>query len=130
MAMQTPIGEMRLDGRVIVHTIDSEATPSPEDALEVQRITAELAGGEPVAVLVDMRKMAFANSEVQGMFKDDPSGLEVATALLVETPASAASATLFERYRRPERDVKIFNNEAEALAWARNQIANSDPASP
>jgi len=114
---------MRLDGRVIVHTIDSGATLSPEDALEIQRITTELAGGEPVAVLVDMRTMAFANNEVQGMFKDDPTGLEVATALLVKTPVSTASASLFKRNQRPERAVEIFNNEPEALAWARKQIA-------
>lgn len=110
---------MHLDGRVIVHVIDPQAVLSPEGAREVQRVTVELAGGVPVAVLVDMREMGFAGRDARAMFSDDLGGVELATALLVSSDISAALAGLFKKYQSPDRPVEVFSDEEEALAWAR-----------
>ncbi len=125
MASRTPIGQMHLDGRVIVHVIDSQAVLSPEGAREVQRVTVELAGGAPVAVLVDMREMEFAGRDARGMFSDDLGGVEVATALLVSSDISIALAGLFKKYQSPDRPVEVFSDEGEALAWARDRAEGS-----
>ncbi|MBK5265796.1 MAG: hypothetical protein JJE47_00025 [Acidimicrobiia bacterium] len=116
---------MHLDGRVIVHVIDSQAVLSPEDAREVQRVTVELAGSAPVAVLVDMREMEFAGRDARGMFSDDLGGVEVATALLVSSDISIALAGLFKKYQSPGRPVEVFSDEVEALAWARARAEGS-----
>lgn len=92
---------MHLDGRVIVDVMDPQAVLSPEGAREIQRVTVELAGGAPVAVLVDMREMEFAGRDARGMFSDDLGGVEVATALLVSSDTSIASQV--GRVRRASR---------------------------
>lgn len=122
MGERTPIGEMYLDGRVIVHVVDPHAVLDPDGAREVQRITVDLAAGSPVAVVVDMRGMAFAGRDVRGMFRDDLDGVELATALLVSSDISVALADLFKRYASPERPVEVFTSEDEALSWARGQV--------
>ena len=122
MSERTPVGEMHLDGRVIVHVIDPHAVLDPDGAREVQRITVDLAAGAPVAVVVDMRGMAFAGRDVRGMFSDDLDGIERATALLVNSDISLALAGLFKRYASPDRPVEVFTAEDEALSWARAQI--------
>ncbi len=121
--MRTPIGEMTRDGRVIVHRLDNEVVVTAKDAAEVQRITAELAGGEPVAVVVDMRSLGFADREVRQAFSDDIDGIEVATALLVSPALSAGLAALFSKFQEPSRPVKIFTDEAQAIEWAAEQVA-------
>ncbi|MDH5456521.1 MAG: hypothetical protein OEY37_10645 [Gammaproteobacteria bacterium] len=122
MGKRTPIGRMYLDGRVIVHTIDAHAALASDGAREIQRITVDLAAGSPVAVVVDMRRMAFAGRDVRGMFTDDLGGVEVATALLVSPGVSLALAGLFKKYAAPERPVEVFEDAVEALSWARGHV--------
>ncbi len=122
MAQRTPIGEMHLDGRVIVHTINEHAVLDFDGAREVQRITVDLADGVPVAVVVDMRGMAFAGRDVREMFSDDLDGVELATALLVTSEISVALAGLFKRHVDPDRPVEMFTDEDQALTWAKAQV--------
>ena len=121
--MRTPIGEMTLDGRVIVHRLDSEVVVTVADAVEVQRVTAELADGRPVAVVVDMRGMGYASREARDVFGDDLGGVEAATALLVSPAVSAGLASLFSKFQTPDRPVQMFTDEDEAMQWARAQVA-------
>ncbi len=122
MAQRTPIGDMHMDGRVIVHTINAHAVLDVDGAREVQRITVDLAAGAPVAVVVDMRGMAFAGRDAREMFSDDLDGVELATALLVTSDISVALAGLFKRYADPERPVEMFTDEDQALTWAKAQV--------
>ena len=60
--MRSPIGEMRpFDDGVIVHTPDEGALVDEHLAAGVLEATRTLAGGRPVSVVVDLRRVAFAD---------------------------------------------------------------------
>lgn len=120
--MRTPIGEMTLDGRVIVHRLDPKVVVNLRDTDAVKQATIELAAGEPVAVVVDMRDLGYADRDVRMAFGDDLDGIEAATALLVSPALSAGLASLFSKFQAGPRPVEIFTDEAEAISWARDQV--------
>ncbi len=120
--MRSPIGEMNLEARVITHRLDPGVVVGVEEALEVQRLTAELADGTPVAVVVDMREVGFAGRQAREAFWSDLDGIEIATALLVRRSISERLAGMFVDRVAPDRPVAIFTEEEAAQAWARRHV--------
>ncbi len=121
--LRTPIGEMRLfDDGVIVHTIDEGALVDEHVAAGVLEATRTLASGRPVAVVVDLRGVAFANQASRNAFATDPAGgVEIATALVAGPRVSEMLAGLFLR-EQPVRPTSVFENPDEAQAWAAEQL--------
>lgn len=115
----TPIGKMWTADGVVWHRIDPGATVDTEAAQEVTRITAELTGGEPMPVVVDLRGVAFAERDARDLFASEGDEVEVATVLIV-TPGTpgAAMAELWRKHSRPSRPVAVVYSEAEAAEWA------------
>ena len=121
----TPIGEMLLlDGGVLLHRLDDAVLVTPDSVEGVMKVTEELAEGEPVAVVVDMRLIAFADHETRDTYAAfDAEGVEVATALLVGPRVATFLASRWVNESQPIRSTAMFQDEAEAIDWARNQVA-------
>jgi hypothetical protein len=122
---KTPIGEMRLVAPgVIVHRLTEGVSITEADANLVKQATEELAGGKPIVIIVDMRKVAFANRDARDVFKEGAGGVEIGTALLTDRGFSEQLAGLFMRFSKPTRPVEVFHNEADAIAWAQSLLAD------
>lgn len=120
----TPIGEMRLvRPGVIVHRLEEGISVAAEDAEVVKQLTAELAAGQPVVMVVDMRQVAFAERDARDAFSEGAGGLEIGTALVTGEGFSDKLAGLFLRYSRPSRPVNVFRTESDAIAWAQTLLA-------
>jgi hypothetical protein len=123
--VETPIGEMTLlAGGVLVHRLDDSVLVTPDSVEKVMEVTAELAGGQPVAVVVDMRRIAFADHQTRDSYASfDASGSEVATALLVGPRVATFLASRWVNESQPARATRMFEDEVEAVEWARQQVA-------
>ena len=121
---RTPIGEMVLyDNNVIVHTLDTGAVVTAEAAEAVLEITAALAGDRNVAVVVDIRRVAFADHSSREVFARDPSGgVEVATGLVAGAQIANYLAGQFVNTAQPERPTAVFDDVATAIEWAEEQL--------
>lgn len=121
--LRSPIGVMQLfDDGVIVHTIDEGAIVDPKVAAGVLEATRMLARGKPVAVVVDLRDVGFADKDSRNMFATDPAGgVEIATALVASARVSQFLADLFVR-EGPTRPTSVFEDPAPARAWAAEQL--------
>lgn len=124
-SVTSPIGRMELlEGGVIRHVLEQAALVDAAAASEVLRLTEELSGDSPVAVLVDLRAIGFADDDAQSMFAtQDAGGVEVATALLVHGSIAKYLVKRFTGKMAPARPVRIFESPEEALAWAREMVA-------
>ena len=120
----TPIGEMRLvSPGVIVHRLEDGVSVGEKDVAVVKQLTEELAAGNPVVMVVDMRRVAFAARDARDAFNEGAGGVEIGTALVTDKGFSEKLAGLFVRYSRPSRAVEIFHSEADAIAWAETRLA-------
>lgn len=125
-----------LDDGVIVHTLDEGAVIDSRAADQVIRDTELLAAGQPVAVVVDLRKVAYADLESRDLFANSPSeSVEVATALVVGPRVAQFLATRWVDHSRPNRDTSIFEDVDEAISWAEEQLTlepgdRDEPAPP
>ena len=107
---------------VIVHRLDAGVTVTETEAKLVKEATEELAAGEPVVMVVDMRAVAFASRDARDAFRDGAGGVEIGTALLTDKDFTEKLAGLFKRYSEPTRPVEIFHSEAEAIAWSESLL--------
>ncbi len=122
---QTPIGELRFAAPgVLVHRLTEGVLVTEPDTNLVKKATAELAGGKPVVVIVDMRGVGFAGREARDGFKDGAAGIEIGTALLIDRGFSEKLAGLFTKYSEPTRPVEVFHSEADAIAWAESLLSS------
>jgi hypothetical protein len=126
-SVESPIGTMHLlDGGVIFHQLRDSVIVTTESAVEVERLTAELAGDRPVAVVVDLGNIAFADLDTRAFFAaNDVEGLEVATALVVGPRIAQFLARRWTDDFRPARKTSVFTDRQEAIAWAREQVADA-----
>lgn len=118
--IETPLGQMWLDGKVLVHRITHFDVITPEQAAEVVAAVKRLTGGVPTVAVVDIRAVGYALPEARHAFAGTPedSG-ETATALIVSNAASRAMARVFLALSKPERPIQVFTNVDAAMTWAR-----------
>lgn len=115
---------VRYDNGVIVHTLNAGAVVDTDAAHTVLELTADLAGGDRVATVIDMRAIAFADRDAREAFARDPSGgVEVATALVIGPKIADFLASRFVRGAQPERPIAMFDTVDEAMEWAADQVA-------
>jgi len=114
------------DNGVIVHTLDHGALIDERIAVEVIDATKDIADGRRVAVVVDLRSIAFADRGSRQTFASDPSGgIEVATALVATARVAEFMASQFVTTAKPERPTAIFKDVEEASRWAADQVQSS-----
>ena len=123
--MRSAIGEMvLLDNGVIVHTLDEGALVDEAAAADVLTRTKTLSGGSPVAVVVDLTHVAFADQNARTMFAtDDAGGLEVATGLVASARVAAFLAARFMGAAESQRPVQLFESVDVAVEWAAGHVA-------
>ena len=122
----TPIGEMSLlEGGVLLHRLADSVLVTSDSVDGVMQVTEEMAAGKPVAVVVDMRAIAFADQDTRNLYAAfDAGGVEVATALLVGPRVATFLANRWVNESQPKRSTAMFQDEAEAIDWARQQVAD------
>jgi hypothetical protein len=121
---RSPVGDMVLrDDGVLIHTLDEGAVVDRRAATQVLRDTEKIAEGRPIAVVVDLRAIAFADQESRRVFADDAAGgVEVATALVVGPRVGEYLGAQFVNRARPHRPTSIFRDVDEAAAWASDRV--------
>ena len=126
MRIETPVGEMWLEGGILWHRID-DIVVSEDAARGIENAVRTMTGGKPTPVIVDIRAIGYAKLEVRDFFASfsEDSG-EVATALIVGSSASRAMASLFTGHSSPNRPVEVFNTAEDAENWARQFLAEVD----
>jgi hypothetical protein len=89
---------------------------SLEDAREATDALAELSGGQPSPLLVDIRAARTQDRHARAVFV---SRIELvsAVALLVSTPLSRMMGNFFIAVSRPMVQTRLFDREAPAAAW-------------
>ena len=76
------------------------------------------------SLLVDMRQMRYVDREARAVYRGGTeSGTQPATALLVRSPATRVIANFFIGLNGPKGPIRIFNDEATAIAWAAQYTA-------
>jgi hypothetical protein len=122
--VKSPIGEMVLhDDGVIIHTLEEGALVDAQVAVQVLEATSALAAGRPVAVVVDLRAVAFADRRSRDLFARDPSGgVEIATALVAGKRIADFLAAQFVNKAKPDRPTEVFSDVDDAATWAADQL--------
>jgi hypothetical protein len=109
---------------VIIHTLDEGALVDAQVASKVLEDTRMLAAGQPVAVVVDLRAVAFADRRSRDMFARDPAGgVEIATALVAGQRVADFLAAQFVNNAKPVRPTEVFREVDAAADWAAAQVA-------
>ena len=91
------------------------ATISPADAQAVLDAFVTLTANVATPVLVDLRKVAAVDREARRMFASTTATNR--QALLVGSPLSRTLGNFFVKLSRPAMPVKLFDDEAAAIAW-------------
>ncbi len=106
---------LRPDGIVQVVWI-SRTTALLEDATATLEAMAQLTGGRRSPLLVDMRDTGPQDRATRAEWISR-SDLQSAVALIVGTPLSRMLGNLLLRANKPPFPVRLFDNEASAVAW-------------
>ncbi len=111
---------LRPDGIVQVVWVPG-TTARLEDAMAAMAAIARLSGGRPVSALVDMRDHGSWDRPTRAAWARLADQMK-AVALIVGTPLSRTMGNLFIRMNRPVTPMRLFDDEASALAWLRRPL--------
>jgi hypothetical protein len=122
--IKTSIGVMWVDeSGVLWHRLDAGVLVTADRADETVQAVRELTAGKPVPAIIDIRGAAFADRAARDAFSgDQDSSSELASALIVDKAFSRRLGNLFLQMSKPERPVRMFTSEEEAIAWARTYL--------
>lgn len=106
---------------ILRHHLDEGIVVTEADAAGVWQKIVELCGTAPVRSVVDLSGVEFADRRARDAFSEPRAGAnEVATAVVVGTLVSRTLGNMFLNLSKPERPVKLFTAESEALDWLRS----------
>lgn len=127
--IRTPVGMMWIDeAGLLRHRLDDGVTVKEEHAVGIREAVREVSDGAPIRAVVDISGVQFADRHARDAMAsalDDSN--EVATAVIVGSPASRALGTLFLKLSRPARPVKLFLDDEEAARWVATVAAAESP---
>ena len=109
---------LRPDGIVQVVWVP-RTTVHLEDATATLDAMARLTGGRRSPLLVDMRDTGPQDRRTRAEWTSR-TGLQSAVALIVGTPLSRMLGNLLLMITRPQFPVRLFDNEASAVAWLKD----------
>ena len=108
---------LRPDG-IVQLVFTSRVATDLADALAAIDAMTELTGGRRSPVLVDMHGSGSLDRSARSEAARLGDAVS-AVALIVDTPLSRALGTFFLRVNKPPFPVRLFDNEASAVAWLR-----------
>lgn len=91
------------------------ATLTTSDAKRALDASLSLTGGVAAPTLVDIRTVRAVEREARQIFASSAAASR--TALLVGSPLSSTLGNFFLTLSRPAMPVKLFDDEAAAIAW-------------
>jgi hypothetical protein len=93
------------------------------EAQENVSALAALAGGEPVLLIVDVRRARALSKEARSYFTGPHAGrLLRGLALWIGSPTSKVIGNFFISLSRPAVPVRLFTSEDEAAAWLKGLL--------
>ena len=111
---------LRTDGLVEIAWVPH--VPSGlEDAIASIAAMTELTGGRPAPLMVDTTH-AGPQDRAARMEYIHRQGIVTAVALIVGNPLSRMMATFFINVSKPEVPVRLFEDEAQAVAWLKEHL--------
>lgn len=109
-----------LPGGIIVQEIHSSSTQTLADARENVQAFNTLAAGRKHACMVDMRVPYQMERSVREYYASpEATALCSAIAMVVRSPVARIIGNLFLAMNRPPVPVRMFTDDAEAVAWLR-----------
>jgi hypothetical protein len=111
---------LRPDGIVQVVWVPRTA-PFLEDAIAALDALAQLTGGLRSPLMVDMRDTGPQDRPTRAAWARR-SDLSSAVGLIVRTPLSRMMGNLFLRMNKPKFPVRLFDDEASAVAWLKRFV--------
>lgn len=106
---------LRPDGIVQLAQIP-QTTVLVEDARAAEEAMAQLTGGRPSPLLVDMHDAGPQDRRTRAEWTSR-SDVQSAVALIVGSPLSRVLGNLLLTVSKPQFPVRLFDNEAAAVAW-------------
>ena len=127
--IRTPVGMMWIDeSGLLRHRLDEGITVKAEHVAGIRDAVQEVSKGAPIRAVVDISGVQFADRHARDAIATALDGSnEVATAVIVGSPASRALGSLFLKLSRPARPVKLFLDEEEAANWAATVASDGNP---
>lgn len=93
-----------------------------KDGKEMHRVIVELAEGEKYAVLMDTLKYFSSSHKVRAMLASKQlTDIRYATAFVMQSLANRLMGHLFIEFHKPATPTKIFDDEASAFEWLKEQ---------
>jgi hypothetical protein len=97
-----------------------------EDATAALEAMAQLTGGRRSPLLVDMHNMGPLDRPTRAELTRR-SDLQTAVGLIVGTPLSRIVGNVFLTISKPSFPVRLFDNEAPAVAWLKGFVGERPP---
>jgi hypothetical protein len=93
-----------------------------KDVREMHRALMELSGGEKYAVLMDATNYFSSSHKVRTMIASKQlTDTRYATAFVIKSLANRLMAHLFIQFHKPATPSRIFDDEASAFKWLKEQ---------
>jgi hypothetical protein len=123
---RTAIVHMGEDG-ILRNVYLAGAEETLADAQEGMRIAQQLSGGRRTPLLVDMRVVKSQHRDARAYYNGpEAMAISSAVALLVGSRISTLIANFFiavDVKQHDRRPIRLFTDEAEALAWLKGFVA-------
>lgn len=108
-----------LDGIVRARFHDG-AEVTLADAQENVALTARLAGGRRLPVLVDLRHVRSQSGEARAYFAGPAAtAVSLAVALVIASPLSRVLGNFYLGFNKPQTPTRLFTSPIEAEGWLR-----------
>ena len=120
--------ETKLGGDGIVRiVVTSSERIEEDDAVQLLDAIEEVAPAQPTPVLVDIRKIGDISFGTRKVMSSVRAGeLISCAAVLVASSLSRMVGRFFLQLSRPPFDMQLFEDDEQALAWARSYLDHVD----
>lgn len=103
----------------IEYGVDAHATTksfTAEDAWDGRKLVESLAGGGPIYMVADIRRIPRPTAEARRVDPDDAASV---VAILVGNAVNRMLAYTYLQFTRPKHTNRVFTCEDKAVAWLR-----------
>jgi hypothetical protein len=123
--LKFPLADLILDGYILAIRLKEGRDITLDAIKEIYKASNDNLKGKHVAMLLDTCEtnlMRFPDSVMDYAANNENSHKEIAMAILIPGFGHRIIANFFIKLNRPKTPVKIFEKEADALIWLKEQI--------
>ncbi len=119
-SIQAPSGEIVVvEPGIFLFRIEAGAVQGEEEARANLAALHELAGNQPILLIVDMREAGAITREARQIYA---AAQARAHAMVVGSPFTRIMANVALRLAKPTTPVRLFDSEDEAIEWMRGFV--------